>query len=703
MAPLSCTRCNLNFRTKALLTAHNRTKRHREKADDEEAETDEEVEEGAEGHEEEEETQEEETESSEEEDEEEEPRPKKKRRIEKRKSSKKKKRPSKKNRGHKRRRRSSPSSSDSSSNSSSSSSDSSESESSSESSDEGGLLDRNEVIRKLIPRSWPKKKTGLDAAFAAAEEEIREAGAPAWVLRVAKSYHSIGSHIFKANKESLKKKKKPHPAAEAVFVNFTKFYLRAVFTEKAERRFRAELEKLKDTTSVRELRKALAKARSEGEAPAHRQGFRRGGAGSGGGGNFRQTNFNRNRQNTDKTTEKKNETALISTAAPQGDKENDKRQIFGTTKTSKSFQGVRAVNKNQKMGKGEAAVGVRGEFKQVESINEGHVFSTPSLRPEVNRQDGLEREKWTPNTRTTENLYDAFQESTEEEGETIVLQADQKEGSGDKTPSVEETDARDCESLPTTYREPPPHSACEEYCRGLGGTNATAQNSRIHRRRSLYNSHDRSIRFNKEIRVQIEEVRKTFYPGEHEGIAEMDAVGQHQVPFSAPRGEYPNVCSRSPATEDPGFDATHDRCSPLELRSRKVARRNLKKVPTTALFASDYDYVNLKVEVNLLGENKKDTKSNKKPREHSPLQGTEGWKIYTPRMKPLDLSWTEGISELEKAMSWLKDRHRYINLLRSCPKKQRARFHTNSSCWMQISLSALSTQNRYSSGVKCFH
>jgi hypothetical protein len=174
MAPLSCTRCNLNFRTKALLTAHNRTKRHREMAEDEEAETDEEVEEGAEGHEEEEETQEEETESSEEEDEEEEPRPKKKRRIEKRKSSKKKKRPSKKNRGHKRRRRSSPSSSDSSSNSSSSSSDSSESESSSESSDEGGLLDRNEVIRKLIPRSWPKKKTGLDAAFAATEEEIRE-------------------------------------------------------------------------------------------------------------------------------------------------------------------------------------------------------------------------------------------------------------------------------------------------------------------------------------------------------------------------------------------------------------------------------------------------------------------------------------------------------------------------------------------------
>jgi hypothetical protein len=167
MAPLSCTRCNLNFRTKALLTAHNRTKRHREMAEDEEAETDEEVEEGAEGHEEEEETQEEETESSEEEDEEEEPRPKKKRRIEKRKSSKKKKRPSKKNRGHKRR-------SDSSSNSSSSSSDSSESESSSESSDEGGLLDRNEVIRMLIPRSWPKKKTGLDAAFAATEEEIRE-------------------------------------------------------------------------------------------------------------------------------------------------------------------------------------------------------------------------------------------------------------------------------------------------------------------------------------------------------------------------------------------------------------------------------------------------------------------------------------------------------------------------------------------------
>jgi hypothetical protein len=304
MAPLRCTGCNLNFRTKALLTAHKRTKRHREnEAEEEEVETDEEVEEEAEVHEEdEEEALNEETESSEEEEKDE--RPKKKHRSEKRKSSKKKKSNSKKNRRHKRRRSSSSSSSDS---SSSSSSDSSSSESSSESSDEGGLLDRNEVIRKLIPRSWPKKKSGLDAAFTAAEEEIREAGAPAWVLRVVKSYHSIGSHIFKANKENLKKKNKPHAAAEAVFVNFTKFYLRAVFTEKAEKRFRIELEKLKDTTSVRELRKAISKAKGDGESLTHgnRQVFHRRGGGSGGGGSFR-PNFSRNRHNNnEKTSEKK--------------------------------------------------------------------------------------------------------------------------------------------------------------------------------------------------------------------------------------------------------------------------------------------------------------------------------------------------------------------------------------------------------------
>jgi hypothetical protein len=150
------------------------------------------------------------------------------------------------------------------------------------------------------------------------------------------------------------------------------------------------------------------------------------------------------------------------------------------------------------MEKGEAVAGVRGEFKQGEGINEGHVFSTPSLRPEVNRQERLEREKWTPNTRTTKNLHDELQEGVEEEGETIVLRADQEESSGYKTSSIEEADARDSESLPTTYRKPPPHSACEDYRRGLGGPNATAQNSRIHRRRPFHNPYDGSITFNEE-------------------------------------------------------------------------------------------------------------------------------------------------------------------------------------------------------------
>jgi hypothetical protein len=72
-------------------------------------------------------------------------------------------------------------------------------------------------------------------------------------------------------------------------------------------------------------------------------------------------------------------------------------------------------------------------------------------------------------------LHDELQECVEEEGETIALRADQEESSGYKTSSIEEADARGSESLPTTHRKPPPHSACEDYRRGLGSPNETAE------------------------------------------------------------------------------------------------------------------------------------------------------------------------------------------------------------------------------------
>jgi ribosomal protein L44E len=95
-------------------------------------------------------------------------------------------------------------------------------------------------------------------------------------------FRSVINCLAAGNK--TQKKNKPYAAAEAVFVNFTKFYLRAVFTEKAEKRFRIELEKLKDTTSVRELRKAISKAKGDGESLSHgnRRVFHRRGGGVGG-------------------------------------------------------------------------------------------------------------------------------------------------------------------------------------------------------------------------------------------------------------------------------------------------------------------------------------------------------------------------------------------------------------------------------------
>jgi hypothetical protein len=52
-------------------------------------------------------------------------------------------------------------------------------------------------------------------------------------------------------------------------VNLTRIYLQAVFTQKAEKRFRIELEKLKAKTSVRKLRKAISKAKGYGKSLTH--------------------------------------------------------------------------------------------------------------------------------------------------------------------------------------------------------------------------------------------------------------------------------------------------------------------------------------------------------------------------------------------------------------------------------------------------
>lgn len=227
MAPTRCTSCNKNFRSKTLKNAHKCTGREKEEERSEEEEVSEDSESTV-------------TTTSTEnsrEDRTERRRPKKKYRLERR-----------------RKRSRSPASSEDSSTEDSSADDSS--------AEEGGIRDRNESCRVLIPRSWPRSRRALLAAFTSAEDEIKESGPPSWVLRSSRMLRVIASHVHHDNKLALKKRGRPHPAAESVFIHFIKLYIRSTCGEKAERCFKMEVERLHDTTSKSGLRRAIAKAKN---------------------------------------------------------------------------------------------------------------------------------------------------------------------------------------------------------------------------------------------------------------------------------------------------------------------------------------------------------------------------------------------------------------------------------------------------------
>jgi hypothetical protein len=98
----------------------------------------------------------------------------------------------------------------------------------------GGILDRQDDARRVIPRAWPAKRENLRAATAEMRQTMQEKNPPIWVM--------------KDNKRSVKKKGRPHPAAECVFVQLMRSYLHTIHGENTEKKFEEELSKVKDTT-----------------------------------------------------------------------------------------------------------------------------------------------------------------------------------------------------------------------------------------------------------------------------------------------------------------------------------------------------------------------------------------------------------------------------------------------------------------------
>jgi hypothetical protein len=163
----------------------------------------------------------------------------------------------------KKKRKSRKSSSSSNSSSSDSSSDSSDTSSDSGRSDiSGGILDRQDDARRVIPRAWPAKRENLRAAIAEMRQTMQEKNPPIWVIKQMKMLQTLATHLHKDNKRSLKKKGRPHPAAECVFVQLMRSYLHTIHGENAEKKFEEELSKMKDTTSKTSLRRAIAKAKN---------------------------------------------------------------------------------------------------------------------------------------------------------------------------------------------------------------------------------------------------------------------------------------------------------------------------------------------------------------------------------------------------------------------------------------------------------
>jgi hypothetical protein len=162
----------------------------------------------------------------------------------------------------KKKRKSRKSSSSSNSSSSDSSSDSSDTSSDSGSDISGGILDRQDDARRVIPRAWPAKRENLRAAIAEMRQTMQEKNPPIWVIKQMKMLQTLATHLHKDNKRSLKKKGRPHPAAECVFVQLMRSYLHTIHGENAEKKFEEELSKMKDTTSKTSLRRAIAKAKN---------------------------------------------------------------------------------------------------------------------------------------------------------------------------------------------------------------------------------------------------------------------------------------------------------------------------------------------------------------------------------------------------------------------------------------------------------
>jgi hypothetical protein len=76
---------------------------------------------------------------------------------------------------------------------------------------------------------------------------------------------SIGTHLHDTNAKHfhiVAKHDRPHPASEAVFVNFVSTYLRTIRGEKAVQKFEEELGRLTDRTSKSGLLRAIAKAKN---------------------------------------------------------------------------------------------------------------------------------------------------------------------------------------------------------------------------------------------------------------------------------------------------------------------------------------------------------------------------------------------------------------------------------------------------------
>jgi hypothetical protein len=62
------------------------------------------------------------------------------------------------------------------------------------------------------------------------------------------------------------------------------------------------------------------------------------------------------------------------------------------------------------------------------------------------------------------------------------------------------------------------------------------------------------------------------------------------------------------------------------------------------------------------------------------------WPLYTPKMKPLDLSFAEDVPELVEALSWLNSKKKYDDLLRGLPRKQRRTFQNSQMAGFKVQL-----------------